>query len=279
MILAEQMDRITWGTLWNAAKFKAEEKGYSGAELDSKTKEYFEEVIYKTQVVDSTLTRSSLMRSSSMFVSSSMAFMAEPTLSYNMIAEEIYNMRKEDDFATGWKKHGNKFGKAVAIYAASALATAILESVPDAIRDDDDEEWFGEKWWQAFWGEKFLEGNLVSEFNVFEKIPFIKDFISLRKGYEIQRLDAAWLASFNKAIDINTELYNVYVKGEKPTKTTYWGKMTPYGALYANLRALSQATGLPVSNMTRDVVAIWNMIVGSMAPSLKVKTYDDSKKK
>mgnify|MGYP003304623101 CR=1 FL=1 len=38
--------------------------------------------------------------------------------------------------------------------------------------------------------------NHVDLYDNFEKIPFIKDFISLRKGYEIQRLDAAWLASF-----------------------------------------------------------------------------------
>ena len=86
------------------------------------------------------------------------------------------------------------------------------------------------------------------------------------------------MSSLNKAIEINTELYNVYVKGEKPTKTTYWGNMTAYGAAYANLRAISQIAGLPVSNTVRDVVAIWNTIVGRMAPSLKLKTYDDSKK-
>ena len=279
MILAEQMDRITFGTLWNAAEAKAKDLGYSGNEIEAKTVEIFDEIIYKTQVVDSTLTRSSLMRSNSMFVSSTMAFMAEPTLSYNIVAETVFDMAKEKDFATGWKKQGKKFEKAIAVYAASSLAAAIIESIPDAIRDDDDDEWFGQKWWQAFWGERFWDGNLVSEFNILEKIPLLKDFISLRKGYDLQRLDAAWLSSLNKAFEIDQELINVYIKGEKPTQTTYWGKMTGYGAAYANLRALSQIAGLPVSNTVRDVVAIWNTIVGRMAPSLKLKTYDDSKKK
>lgn len=278
MILAEKMDRITFGTLWNAAEAKAKDLGYSGEELDVKTTEIFDNIIYKTQVVDSTLTRSSLMRSTNEAVKSITAFMAEPTLSYNMVAETVYDMAKERDFSTGWQKNSERFGKAVAIYAASSIAAAVIESIPDAFRDDDDDEWFGQKWWQAFWGERFWDGNLWSEINVLEKIPIIKDFISVRKGYDIQRLDAAWMSSLNKAIEINRELFNVYVKGEKPTKTTYWGNMTAYGAAYANLRALSQIAGLPVSNTVRDVVAIWNTIVGRMAPSLKLKTYDDSKK-
>lgn len=260
MILAEQMDRVTFGTLWNAAEAKAKDLGYSGEELDVKTTEIFDNIIYKTQVVDSTLTRSSLMRSTNEVVKSITAFMAEPTLSYNMVAETVYDMAKERDFSTGWQKNSKRFGKAVSIYVASSIAAAVIESIPDAFRDDDDDEWFGQKWWQAFWGEKFWDGNLWSEINILEKIPILKDFISVRKGYDIQRLEAAWMSSLNKAIEINTELYNVYVKGEKPTKTTYWGNMTTYGAAYANLRAISQITGLPVSNTVRDVVAIWNTI-------------------
>ncbi len=278
MFLAEQMDRVTWGTLWNAAKLKAQDKGYFGEKLLEKTTEIFDEVIYKTQVVDSTLTRNALMRSNSMFISSSTAFMAEPTIAYNMVAETVYEMRKEKDFSAGWKKYGKALEKAVAVYGATALFTALFESIPDALRDDDDDERFGLKFWQAFWGEKILDGNLYSEASIIQKIPFLKDVISAFKGYDNQRMESAWITSAVKAVEIAKEMFDVYVRGEKPTSTTYYGKMTPYGGFYTGLKAFSQLSGLPVANVTRDVVAIWNTIIGSMAPSLKIKTYDDSKK-
>jgi hypothetical protein len=49
------------------------------------------------------------------------------------------------------------------------------------------------------------------------------------------------------------------------------GEGNVYSATYKTLQGLSQLTGLPVSNMVRDVVAMWNSTIGEIYPSLKIE--------
>ena len=277
MWFAEQADRATWGVLWNAAKLKAKDQGFKGEELNRKAAEIFDEIIYKTQVVDSTLTRSELMRNKN--INSFTAFMAEPTISYNMVADSVFNIRREKDFSTGFKKYGNTFARSASVYMLSTFITSAVQSIADAMRDDDDDETAIEKFWQAFYGEKFFDGNFVAEFNPLEKLPFIRDAFSILRGYSNERMETSAISSLVKACGIIWETYRVEVRGEKPTATTYYGKMTGYGKVYATAKAISQLSGLPFSNAMREGVTIWNLVIGNMAPSLKLKTYDDSKKK
>ena len=44
-----------------------------------------------------------------------------------------------------------------------------------------------------------------------------------------------------------------------------------YKTVYKTLQAISQITGTPVSNLTRDVVSMWNYFVGKAYPSVKIK--------
>lgn len=277
MWFAEQADRATWGILWNAAKLKAKDQGFKGEELNRKAAEIFDEIIYKTQVVDSTLTRSELMRNKN--INSFTAFMAEPTISYNMVADSVFNIRREKDFSTGFKKYGNTFARSASVYMLSTFITSAVQSIADAMRDDDDDETAIEKFWQAFYGEKFIDGNFVAEFNPLEKLPFVRDAFSILRGYSNERMETSAISSLVKACGIIWETYRVEVRGEKPTATTYYGKMTGYGKVYATAKAISQLSGLPFSNAMREGVTLWNLVIGNMAPSLKLKTYDDSKKK
>jgi hypothetical protein len=49
------------------------------------------------------------------------------------------------------------------------------------------------------------------------------------------------------------------------------GEGNVYKATYKTLQGMSQLTGLPVSNMMRDVVAMWNTTIGEMYPHLKIE--------
>ncbi len=302
MVLAELGDQATWSRLWQACKrqTKAENRSLSGEELNRATADLFREVVYATQVMDSTLTRSELMRGSSNATKAMTAFMAEPTLSYNLLmdaaSEYRLDVRKNGQRGALGRNRG-KLGKAFAVYVCSAAFSAVVESVFDAMRDDDDYESFMLKWSQAMFGEgNLLQGNLLQDLTILGKLPFTKNFISTLQGYTSGDMG---LSAFNAAIDAvkiweETLALNLTYLPEpvqkaanffgiealdKPTKTTYYGNMTEWGKIYKTLQALSQLSGIGVSNAARDVIAIFNSTVGAVDPARKIKTYDPGQQK
>lgn len=280
MALAEFGDKRTWGRLWVACKMQAAaETGKSGDELIQATADLFREVIYSSQVMDSTLTRSELMRGKSQYTKALTAFMAEPTLSYNMVMDagmEIMMNARRYGKGEAWKRSRGYFTKAISVYVCSAAFSAVVESIADAFRDDDDEEDFFLKWSQAMFGEgNLLSGNLAQDLSLFGKLPYIKNLMSALQGYKNKDMSTAALDSILDAYKIWKETIDL-ATGEldKPTKVTYYGKMTTWGKIYKTLQGISQLSGIAVANMTRDVTALWNTTVGAMYPEYKVKTYD-----
>ena len=287
MILAELGDKITWSRLWTACKrqTKAENRNLSGDELNRATADLFREVIYGTQVMDSTLTRSELMRGRSNATKAMTAFMAEPTLSYNLLFDSIfeahYEVRRNGKGA--WVNHSSKIRKAFAVYACSAAWSAVVESVFDAMRDDDDYESFMQKWAQAMFGEsgKWWTGNLAQDITILGKLPYFKNFISTLQGFTSGDMS---MAAFNNAINaaaIWKETYELSAGTlDKATKVTYYGNMTTWGKVYKTLQALSQLSGIAVANLTRDATALWNTAMSLAGhEEKKIKTYDPGQQK
>lgn len=285
MALAGFFDKVTWGRLWVACKMQtAAETGLQGEELKKKTADLFREVIYSSQVMDSTLTRSELMRGKSQYTKALTAFMAEPTLSYNMVMDAAmeYNMNaRRYGKGEAWKRSRGYITKAISVYVCSAAFSAVVESIADAFRDDDDEEDFFIKWSQAMFGEgNLLSGNLAQDLSLFGKLPYIKNLMSALQGYKNKDMSTAALDSILDTYKIWKETIGL-ATGEldKPTKTTYYGNMTTWGKIYKTLQGISQLSGIAVANLTRDVSALWNTTVGAMYPEYKVKTYDAGPKK
>lgn len=281
MVLAELGDRLTWGALWNACKLEVQDKQHlSGEELMQATANRFREVIYLTQVMDSTLTRSHNMRSKSTYASLATAFMSEPTLSYSMVQDAFMDYMDERKISkngtAAWQKTRGKLVKALGIYAMSAAASAIIESLWDAFRDDDDYETLLDKILEAMFGTKegwFLDGNLIGDLRITTKLPLVKDIVSMFDGYSNDRMDTAWAANLVKAYKIWKETIDLATgKLDNPTDATYNGKMTWYGKLYNTLKPLSQMTGFAIANLTRDVSAIWNTTFGAWTGK-KLRTY------
>ena len=114
------MDEVTWARIWAAAKAQvAKNQKLKGEALLKATAELFEEIVYQTQVADSVLTRSSLMRSKSQFMKEATSFMAEPTVSLNILLSAF------QDYEEGHKtwdkvKRGVMIG--FAGYAMSSIA-------------------------------------------------------------------------------------------------------------------------------------------------------------
>ena len=282
MALAELGDQATWSMLWQACKrqAKAESPALSHDALMEKTAALFREVVYSSQVMDSTLTRSEIMRGKTGWTKAMSAFMAEPTLSYNILmdaASELVLDVRENGKAGAWKRNSGKIGKAVSVYVASAAFAAVVESIADAIRDDDDEE-FWEKFNQALWGEdgKLWTGNFMQDLTILGKIPYVKNFISTLQGYSSGDMS---VAAFNNLVNV----FNIWAETiklntgtqDKATKITYYGKMTEWGKVQKTLQALSQLSGFAVYNLTRDATAIWNTAMDVAGKQeWKIRTYD-----
>lgn len=294
MVPAEKGDEVTWARLWRACKLEVQDKQHlTGEELLKATAERFREVIYQTQVVDSTMTRSHNMRAGSEWAKTVTAFMSEPTVSYNMVMEST-RKTAEDAKRMGMrvavKRNGKILVRAAQAYVLTEVASAIIESLTDAFRDPDDDP-FLEKFWTAFWGEKpesfrdavlgimlGTNGNLVGNLNLLGKIPLLKDALSALSGDDVSRMDMEALTNTYKALAIWDETIRLENGSlDKATKTTYYGNMTTYGKLYQTSKALSQLTGLPGSAAMREVATAWNTTVGAAWPTLKMRTYEDKK--
>lgn len=292
MLGAEWMDRLTWGHLWNACKAEVRDKQkLTGDALLRATAERFREVVYSTQVVDSTMTRSQAMRATGVYGAVSTAFMSEPTLSYNLLLKAYTDytaeLRATGDKKEAWRNASGKIARALATYLVSAAASGLFESIVDACRDDDEYATWWEKYLSALIGAKYkdgklsgvnpLESNLFMDVDILSKLPILKDFMSMISGYENDRMDTEWIKNLIDAYRIWDETIKLETgELDDPTDVTYNGNMTLYGKIYKTLKAVSQATGLPISAASREVVTLWNTIAGAVGKGDEwtIHTYD-----
>ena len=225
-------DEIAWCSIWEAVKreTKAQHKG-----LDVKSEPFlmlagsrFTEVITKTQVYDSVLSRSANMRSKDTGMKMATAFMAEPTTSINMIADALLQGKR------GNKKYARA---AIGAVIASQILNSILVSFVYAGRDDDEDE----SYWEKYIGT--LSGEIIDSLNPAGYIPFIKDIQSIVQGYDVERSDMA----------VISDLVNAYQKLGSDNLSVY-RKVEGFAG------SIAQIFGLPVKNIMRDVRGIYQTI-------------------
>lgn len=239
------LDNMTWGKIWGACKLKVEEtmnihegdEGYWQA-----VNEQFREVVYRTQVFDSVLSRSELMRQKDVGSSVLTAFLSEPTKTLSLfitntqIAKQMYD---EGNVSEARKLVAKQFGW----FVTSATAMAVMKSVYDAmirhIADDDKKDKnFVERFLDALLGENKLhtDGNLFGELNPIAMLPVGKDIQSALQGYTPSRLDMSLFVKISDA---------------------YKACVDPKNSLVAKLEKVANAAGvffgLPVDIVYRDL--------------------------
>ena len=230
-------DSVAWGHLWNAVeaetaeKFPSLKRG-SGAFYE-KTAERFGEVIDRTQVVDSVLHRTQIMRSSNAANRMATSFMSEPSKIYNMFYRDLW------DFAQADKGQQKDAGKAIARSAAALIASfainAIAQSLPDAWRDKDREDGFKERFSDAW------VGNFLDNFDPIGYVPYLKDIESIIQGYDVSRSD---MEGITEIVEAGKDLYKA-VNGES--------KKTALASGIDTAARLLDLLGLPAYNIKRDV--------------------------
>ncbi len=254
-------DRLTWGVLYKACEYQisAQNKDLKkdSPEFTNKVVDLFEETIFRTQVMDSVLTRSQIMRSKSAAAKGITSFMSEPTVTYNMVYGIFseWNQYSRSGHTTGEcrKMFGKKLAGAIGVYCLSAVAEAAVRTLTTAMRnagaddDDEDKNVFLDQFWSAI--------------NPLTKIPGFRDLWStVIEGY-----DATELSGYESL----TALSKAY---EAMTQMIFEGKDVSYKRVHKILQAVSYPTGHGLSNAMRDVVAIWNSTFGKMWPSKIIPT-------
>lgn len=224
-------DELSWCYIWNAVKNEiaaTTDLEVGSEEFLKKCGERFTEVVVNTQVYDSVLSRSAMMRSKDTGMKMVTAFMAEPTTSINMIANAITQ-----------GKRGNKKGgaKAIGAVVASLLLNSILVSIVYAGRDDDEDKTYAEKYVGT------LTREVIDSFNPLTMIPFVKDIISIAQGYDVERSDMA----------IISDLFTAFEKLSSDNLSAY-EKVEDFGG------AIASIFGLPVKNIMRDLRSVYNTI-------------------
>lgn len=271
---AEWGDAIAWGYLWNACEYDV---AASNKQLKVGTEEFnqavgkrLRDVVYSTQVVDSVLTRSQNMRNKGGLTQTATAFMSEPTLTANILMDAGFQFhlekRRTGSAKAAWEKTGGHIIKTATVFGSTSVIIAIVESLVDAYRDDDDEE-FLKKFGDA------MVSNLVSDVLIFNKIPFLSDLMEgilswFDLGYfSTDRLDTTWLSDIVKAGNSWKSVLGEAF-GSKNTPVTI------YKALYDTVEAVSSTTGVAFSGILRELVTLWNNTAGAANPELKIKKYD-----
>jgi len=245
--LPSYADEFAWNAIWHAVKRETKAKN---PQLNSKSEEFlkicgerFTEVIIRTQVYDSTLSRSANMRSSSFAMSVFTAFMAEPTTSINMLEDAVLG-----------KDHEKNYGKKAALsVASSVLLNSILVSFVYAARDDDEDETYWEKYLSK------LTTELIDGINPLTYFPILKDMWSIMQGYDVERMDMSLFSKFYEEIEKFTKLIGTDTLEMSEEEKSEHRKNIFNGAVDL-CGSVANFIGMPMKNLVRDVRAIANLL-------------------
>ncbi len=264
MWLPGKADEMTWKALWRAveAEIRHETNLKQGTDaFYTAVGERFTEIVDRTQVVDTVLNRSAVMRDGGMGHQIGTMFLAEPTLDYNEVLASYETVK------AGKKGAGKQMLRGAFWLALSGLAKAVVTSIVDAGRDKDEDEAWTQKFRQAFIGiegdeqdwkdytKNLVSGNLIESVNPVGWIPFLKDIYSLMQGFDRKSPDTALAADLMK------------------TCSRFYGAVTGQNnvalpaASVELLAKIADVSGVPLSSLKREIESFINTIL--LVPSVR----------
>ena len=233
MLGAALGDQFGWTSIWEAVKRETlhnnPKLSPTSEEFLQKAGERFTEIIVLTQVYDSTLSRSGFMRSKHESVKMMTSFMGEPTVSFNMLMTAVTQVKAK-------KITKRQAARTVGAVYASVVAASVASSMIYALRDDDDDESYLEKFAEA------LMGKLKDEINPLNMLPIMRDIMSIMDGWDVERTDVAIFKDIKDAFD-----------GLFSENKSAWRKVEDFAGAIASL------FGIPLKNTLRTGREIYNL--------------------
>lgn len=254
MALAGKADNAAWAGIWEAVKL---EVAAAQPELKSGTSEYwnavrtrFNEVVDRTQVVDTVLHRAQMSRSRGM-ASAFTAFMSEPMRTYNMMREAVVNIyRSGGRDRAAYRRAARTLGALTINATFHALVLAAFDTL--RYRDDEDET-FGMRFWE----------NFEADLNPLGMVPVISDFVdsfaTLIEGgtiWETNMMTEGPLA----IVEAGTKI--IKALEEAASGEARYNKRSAYGLTRDMLQGISRTFGLPIEGL----VSWFELIVNSVSP-------------
>ena len=237
-------DKIAWIEIWNACKRETAAKVKSltpGSEaFYNRVGARFTEVIRATQVYDSIFSKSPLLKSKNLAVQYLVSFMNEPNTTSNMTESAVRDLRNKNILGAARK---------VSAVVRSVVMTCILKSLIYALRDEDEDQSYIEKYIES------LSGSLLDDVTVFNYIPVVRDVWSMAQGYDVERPDMAILS------DAISSLVNVANNLGKDTsdmteeELVEWDKKVTE-ANWRLVDSIAAFFGIPVKNVRREIDAV-----------------------
>ena len=241
-------DKIAWIEIWNACKRETvathKDLAANSEEFMQVVGERFTEVIRATQVYDSIFAKSPMLKSKNLSIQYLVSFMNEPNTVANMMEKAMR------DLAKGNKADVMNGLKTAHVVIHSIIFTNVLKSIIYAMRDDDEDETYIEKYIEA------ITGNMMSDINPLNYIPIARDVWSIAQGYDVERADMAIVADALDALDrvlknANTDKEDMtdeqLIEFDKKVIDANWKLVESVAAFF----------GIPVKNIRREVNAIF----------------------
>ena len=248
---ANLMDRLGWITIWKGIKKEVAASGkykVGSEEYFNACGKRFEEVIVKTQVYDSVNARSGYMRSKSGTVKYLVSFMGEPTTIVGMAEVAVIKLERaiasKDKVAI--RKATAALTATMASIAISTAMTSIAKSLVYAMRDDDEDETYFEKYMEA------LIGAFKDDVNLLNYFPVARDIVSIFEGRTIERPDMTLLAD---AIDSLLDFWDSVDDGDSGEEIA--------SDAFALAGSIANIFGHPMKNIWRDLKALYNTIINT----------------
>ena len=230
---ATKADEMAWIYIWNAVKEEiADTTTYKvgSREFLDACGERFTDVITHTQVYDSVFSRSGHMRNKGEISKMATSFMGEPTTSFNMLYNAVLQAKR------GNMSKGES-AKIIGAVFGSIILAAVAKSFIYALRDDDEDEAYAEKYTQA------LTNSLKEDLFVPNMLPYVSDITSLLSGWDVERTDMAILKDIKDAWDgLDSSSKSGYRKAEDLA-----GAIAAFG-------------GIPLKNVMRTVREMYNAV-------------------
>lgn len=245
LIDAGKADDVTWAAMWRAVKRETQRihpELQVGSEAYFKAvAERFDKIIDKTQVVDSIMHRSQIMRSQNGLIKELTAFQAEPIKSYNMLARSAMELGRNPKSNAAQ----TAMVRATLVFAANAALTALAEAAFDVFKHRDDDDTLMEYLLNAKKGflkeytDEFL-GSWLDNMNVIAMIPGFSQAYEILTGGSAPEMMS--FEGMSDAVQAAKTFVDHFV-GDNKKKTTTYGAIAPV------LKAASQITGLPISGI------------------------------
>jgi hypothetical protein len=237
-------DKIAWIEIWNACKretvAKHKDLTPGSDEFMKAVGDRFTEVIRATQVYDSIFAKSPMLKSKNLAVQYLVSFMNEPNTVANMAESAVRNAMRGD-----WKQGA----RTAHVLIHSIIFTGVMKSLIYAMRDDDEDETYIEKYIES------LAGSLLDDFWFLNYIPIARDVWSIAQGYDVERADMAIVSdaigALNKVFKAaSTERDDLtedeLIELDKKQTEANWQLV----------EALSAFFGIPVKNIRREIEAM-----------------------